>query len=183
MELGCGTFPYVPKWKNNRTLPEDQQVSVRMHCLRGRDLFGAEEGEEALRAWAKDAFAEQIKADPGAAKKIGAWSAEVIRLLKVVLEKTDEYKNFRVMGREITDPKELFLTHLPIPAGMDQSGNLAFELYFVLRDTASMTEAELGNYEGPSVGGLTIGNTSALPAQEDGPASVITPQGVTAPSK
>ena len=182
MELGCGVFTYIPRWKNNRTLPENEQLSVKIHCLRSIDLMGRGYEEEELRAWVTETFPAQM-ADAQQKCKLERSTPEILTVLREVLEHTSGYRNFRFGGEDVTDAREIFL-RIPMPTGIDQSENLLFELRMVLSETANLTEEEVGNYDGPS-GGLDMTTAkNATPAdQGDGPTNANTTQDLSEASK
>ena len=143
MELGITWFRYVPTWKGNRDLDEDEQLSLEIKRLKPINTL-YDEDDEALHRW-RDEHLKQWLDDPEHGEGIRQMSADVLRLVKRFAAHTRGFKNFIFDGEAKTDPIDIFL-NIPNPATQSQSDSLIAEIMTVLGETAHMTGDELKNF-------------------------------------
>ena len=161
---GLAEFRYVPQIRGNRDLPADKQVSVMVKRLTALDVLQDLTPEQlnkwrdkAFHRWAtteKDGDEERVTGFEGIAEGLEMVPPEMLAIFRRVISHTHGYRNITVGGEAITDPAEIFL-RARIPDSLDQRHNLLVELYNTLRETAALTDEELGNWLTPSDGGNT----------------------------
>ena len=176
MDLGgLAEFRYVPEFRGNRELPEEEQVSVVVKRLTAIDVL-QDLTPEQLRKWRDEAFhkwavtekvgdTERVTGFEKIAAGLEMVPPEMLSIFRRVITHTHGYRNITVDGRAITDPAEIFLV-ARIPDSLEQADNLLVELYTVLRNTSALSEAELGNFLQPSDGGPIPKNTSVKDVAE-----------------
>ena len=143
MELGIAWFVYTPVWKNNRDLPEEEQLSLKIKRLRPIDTL-YEENEKDLNKW-RDVHLKKYLEDEEHGQQIKQMPFEVLKLIKRFATHTKDFKNFLFDGLEKTEPIDVFL-NIPNPTNDDQSSSLIMEVINVLGETADLTGEELKNY-------------------------------------
>ncbi|MAB57680.1 MAG: hypothetical protein CL524_09060 [Aequorivita sp.] len=143
MELGIVWFDYVPVWKNNRSLSEEEQLSLKIKRLRPIDTL-YEENEKDIFKW-RDKELKRYIENPEYTDQIKGMPLEVLKLIKRFSGHTKDFKNFLFDGDEKTDPIDVFL-NIPNPTSDSQDNSLIMEIISVLSETAHLTGEELKNY-------------------------------------
>ena len=143
MELGISWFEYRPCWKNNRELPEDEQLSLQIKRLKPIDTL-YEDNEKDLNKW-RDENLKKYLDDSDYSQQVKQMPVEVLKLIKRFSSHTKDFKNFLFDGKEKTEPIDVFL-NIPNPANDDQSGSLIMEIINVLGETSNLTGDELKNF-------------------------------------
>ena len=143
MELGITWFEYRPKWKNNRKLPEAEQLSLQIKRLRPIDTL-YEENEKDLNKW-RDSSLKNYLDDPEVSSQIKKMPVEVLKLVKRFSSHTKDFKNFLFDGVEKKAPIDIFF-NVPNPTSENQTDSLIMEIISVLGETAHLTGDELKNF-------------------------------------
>ena len=143
MELGITWFRYVPEWKGNRDLNEDEQLSLEIKRLKPINTL-YDEDDEAIHKW-RDEHLKTWLDDPEHGGNVRQMPVEVLKLLKRFVNHTRGFKGFVFDGVEKTDPIDIFL-NIPHPPTTSQNDSLIMEIVQVLGETAHMTGDELKNF-------------------------------------
>ena len=143
MDLGITWFEYKPYWKNNRNLPKDEQLSLKIKRLKPIDTL-YEENEKDLNKW-RDVNLKNYLDDKEVALHIKQMPMEVLKLVKRFSSHTKDFRNFVFDGVEKTDPIDVFF-NVPNPTTENQNDSLIMEVINVLGETAHMTGEELKNF-------------------------------------
>ena len=172
MNLGGGSFKYVPMWRGNRDLPLSERLSLRVHPLRGIDILAEEMDREAVEVWVEDALGDYAEAKREELKRM---DLTVARILRRVIEHTSDYQGFVFDDGEVADATGVLL-RIPIRVDAEtETDNLLVELGRVLRETANLAGDEVKNYEKRCSGSITPTTENAPTAEEeDAPASADT---------
>ena len=107
MELGITWFEYRPFWKNNRELPEDEQLSLQIKRLKPIDTL-YEDNEKDLNKWRDDNLKKYLD-DSDYSQQVKQMPVEVLKLIKRFSSHTKDFKNFLFDGKEKTEPIDVFL--------------------------------------------------------------------------
>jgi hypothetical protein len=151
MELGTGGidwFTYVPEFRGNRDLPEDQRLSLEIRCLRPVDMLAEfDDSPDQLYRWRDEALATQLE-DPDYGPQIKRFGLEVLQTMRVFVEHTRGFRNFVFGGQALGDPAEVFV-RLPISPDQDapeRGKGITQEINEVIKATAGMEADDLKNY-------------------------------------
>ena len=184
MELSSGkigNFTYVPKYRGNRDLPENERLSLTIKPLRRIDLMvmaGWEDEPDQIYRW-RDRALKRFIDDPEYGDLIKQIPLSVLCGMRQFVEHTCDFRNFHFGGEEKTDPIEIFLE---LAGELNREENLIAEIQDVIRRTATLTEDELKNWL-RQCGGWNDPNCTApsVPADKS-PSSADTPPANTASS-
>jgi hypothetical protein len=179
MDLGSlEEFRYEPEFRGNRNLPAGERVSVMVKRLTALDVLQDLTPEQllawrdkAFRRWAvtkKDGDSERVVGFEGVCDGLDLVPTEMLAIFRRVITHTHGYRNITFSGQDVTDPAEIFL-RTRMPDSLNQKDNLLLELYNTLRETAGLSDDDLGNWLTPSGGGNTPQNTSVEDAEEGAP--------------
>lgn len=161
MELGgISTFRYVPRWKGNRELPENERISMTIRRMRSIDVLSVP-SEEEIYEWRDRTF-------KGNTSKVVDIPIQLLRILRVAIRHTSEFRNFFYDGEELTSGADIFGIKLPMPSG-DTGDNLIIEINNILNETSNMNAQELEDFATPFIGKDTPTPTNAKPAVKGEP--------------
>jgi hypothetical protein len=137
---------YVPTWKGNRELPEDEQLALEIRRLRPVDDLATISNADMLR-WRDKELKVWIDKPEYKEQILGA-SVDALRMLRRLKDDTRNWEHFEFERGgswvALDDPIEIFL-HGPSPLGQDQTEGLFAEIFRAMNDIASATEDELKN--------------------------------------
>lgn len=148
MELGNNSIlwlRYVPTFKGNRDLPEEQRLSVEVRKLRSMDILAQAsqmDNEDAAFAW-RDEHLKDHLADPDYGELVKQLPAHFITGLRQFMEHTRGFRNFVFNGKEETDGAKIFFN---LAGQMTEKDNLIIEIQDVIKKSADLEGEELKNF-------------------------------------
>lgn len=148
MELGNNTIlwlRYVPTYRGNRDLPEDQRLSLEIRKLRSVDILaqaGLADNDDAAFAWRDEHLKEHL-ADPDYGDLVKQLPAHFLNGLRQFASHTRGFRNFIFNGKEETDGAKIFFN---LAGNLSDSDNLIIEIQNVIKKSASLEGEELKNF-------------------------------------
>lgn len=148
MELGNSSIlwlRYVPTYRGNRDLPEDQRLSLEIRKLRSVDILaqaGLIENDDAAFAWRDEVLKDHL-ADPDYGALVKQLPAHILNGMRQFMDHTKGFRNFVFDGKEETDPARIFFN---LAGNMAEADNLIIEIQNVIKKSASLEGEELKNF-------------------------------------
>lgn len=146
MELGNLGFDWitlVPVYGDNRSLPEEERLSVKIRKMNAIDVLGISDDVDVLYKWRDSRLSSELK-DPEQASKILAFPVSVLQVFKQFTDHTKDFRNFKIDGEDITNPVTVFL-RLPVSINPDDQ-SLIGEVSNAIANTASLYGEALKNF-------------------------------------
>lgn len=141
--LGFDWITFVPEFGGNRSLPEDERLSLKIRKLNAIDVLSITDDNADLKKWRDSRLAKQLK-DPEKATKIMAFTDGVLQVFKQFVDHTKDFKNFNFDGEEVTDAVDIFL-RLPVSVNPKDT-SLVAEISNTIVQTAHLYGDELKNF-------------------------------------
>ena len=174
--------PFIPRWKNNRDLPEEEQVSLEIKRLRPIDELSELSSSELRKWWESRTATWAYHADySDLIKNATIPSIQMFHRLEQI---TRNWKGIEVEDesgtwKTLSDVVEISL-FFPNPTGTDQSEGLFQEIFEAVREIAHATDDELKNFVA-EYGGSFVGNRVPNVPTEESPTIATTQPVQTVP--
>ena len=168
---------FVPTWKGNRELPDEERVSLEIKRLRPIDELNELSATQLKKWW--DSRTTSCAHHEEYGESVRNATIPSIQMFHRLDQITRNWKGIEVEDEEgtwrtLNDVVEISL-FFPNPTGNDQSEGLFNEIFEAVREIAHATEAELKNFVS-EYDGLYAGNrVPSVPVAESPPIATTPP--------